>query len=287
MATEAGPRQPARLRASIAITPYPGKFAPIPLVGEFADLLPRVAGLGYNAVELHVRRPEDISPARLDALLARCGLQVAGLATGQMFTVEGLGFSVKDPALRAGAVERVNEFARRASDLGAAIFVGYVRGSVSTEAGEREGDLGRMADSLRRCCDFAAPLGVDLLLEPINRYEVNDFHTVDQALAFLREVGRPNLRLLLDTFHMNIEEPSIFESLRAAAPHSSYIHVVDSNRWAPGFGHLDFEEVARVLRETGFRGTLSAEILPRPDGWAGAAQAIQVYRRMQATIEGT
>ena len=273
------------IRTAIAVSPFRGKFAPIPLIGDLNEILPRVADLGYDAVELHVRQPDDVSPTRLDALLARSDLRVSAFATGHSFTVDGLSFADPDAVVRAAAVERQQAFIQRAGDLGAALFVGFVRGKVHDEPEQRAQGLEHMADSLKRCCEFGAPLGVDLLLEPINRYEMSDFNTTAEALAFADRVGLPNFRLLLDTFHMNIEEPSITAAIRAASGRCPYIHVVDSNRWAPGFGHLDFDDIARTLRDFQFSGVISAEALPKPDGWACAQKAIEIYRQMIAVVD--
>lgn len=265
---------------SIAVSPFSGKFAPIPLIGEIEPVFARVAELGFDAVELHVRTPEDIPPGQLHRLLHRYNLRVSAFAPGRTYSVDGLSLIDPDPAVRQAAVARMNAFSSVASDLGASVFVGFVRGKVSTDPEQKQADIRQMAESCREVCAFAEPLGVDILMEPINRYEMDDFNTVAEALAFLEKVDMPNCRLLLDTFHMNIEEPSITGSLEVAGDRAAYIHVVDNNRWAPGFGHIDFDAVAASLKMIDFSGVLSAEILPLPDPLSGARQAIRSYRRM-------
>jgi 5-keto-L-gluconate epimerase len=141
-----------------------------------------------------------------------------------------------------------------------------------------------MKECVRQCCKFALPLGVDILWEPINRYEMDDFNTVEQALAFLDEIQMPNLRLMIDTFHMNIEESSILDSIHAAADHTSYIQLADSNRRAPGFGHLDFDAIGATLANLGYDGVLSAEILPLPDPITAGKQAIKVFNQFNELI---
>jgi len=126
---------------------------------------------------------------------------------------------------------------------------------------------------------YAAERGVELVVEPINRYETNFLNTVAEALAFLDEVAAPNVGLLFDTFHANIEEPSLAASLRAASPRLRHVHVADSNRWAPGSGHLDFAAIIATLRALGYDGWLSAEILPLPgNAEQAAAQTIAHLR---------
>lgn len=83
--------------------------------------------------------------------------------------------------------------------------------------------------------------------------------------SFIRERGLSNTGMLMDTFHMNIEEADITASIRQCAPEIQYVHIADSNRRYPGAGHTDFLSILRTLREIGYEGALSAEILPYPD----------------------
>ncbi|HDH06822.1 MAG TPA: sugar phosphate isomerase/epimerase, partial [Thermoproteales archaeon] len=80
----------------------------------------------------------------------------------------------------------------------------------------------------------------------------------------LRDINSPSLKLLLDTFHMNIEEPLIEESIKKAGKKIGHFHVADSNRLAPGMGHLDFKSIIGSLKETGYEGFLSAEVIIKP-----------------------
>jgi 5-keto-L-gluconate epimerase len=135
---------------------------------------------------------------------------------------------------------------------------------------------------MRDCARRAAGLGVTLLLEPINRYETNFVNTAAEGIALLEEIGEPSMKLLLDTFHMNIEERTLAGALRAAGDRLGYVHIADSNRRAPGQGHIDFPAVMSALDAIAYRGMLVAEILPLPDDveaarltvafWAGIAE---------------
>jgi sugar phosphate isomerase/epimerase len=96
----------------------------------------------------------------------------------------------------------------------------------------------------------------------------------------LEKVGMKNVGLLLDTFHMNIEDASITESIRAAKDCLFHFHVADSNRWYPGAGHVDFRSVLDTLKEIGYSGFVSAEILPLPDSDLAAKHAIEYLRTL-------
>jgi len=91
-------------------------------------------------------------------------------------------------------------------------------------------------------------------------------------------VGADNFGLLLDTFHMNIEEPVIEESIRACDDRIFHFHVADSNRWYPGAGHLDFESILEALFATGYRGFVSGEFMPLPDADTSAKRSIAYLR---------
>ena len=102
---------------------------------------------------------------------------------------------------------------------------------------------------------------------------------VADALEFLRPLRAQNIQLLCDLFHMNIEESDIAAALRLAGNKLGHVHFVDSNRLAPGFGHTDIAPIAQTLREIGYSGYVSAEVLPSPDGDAAARQFMISFRK--------
>src|SRR6185437_13944979 len=111
-----------------------------------------------------------------------------------------------------------------------------------------------------------------LLFEPLNRYESNLVNTVADGVALLQSLKTKNVKLLCDLFHMNIEEAGIADALRAAGHLLGHVHLADSNRRAMGFGHTDMAPVARALRDIGYGGYVSGEILPLPDSDTAAQQ---------------
>jgi sugar phosphate isomerase/epimerase len=119
-------------------------------------------------------------------------------------------------------------------------------------------------------------------LEPLNRYESDIIHNTAEGLAFLEEVGHSHLGLLLDTFHVNIEEPSLYDCFRQAltARRLWHVHLGDSNRLPPGQGHLDFAGIVTALREGGYQAYLSAELLAQPDPDVAAVMTAEHMRRL-------
>jgi sugar phosphate isomerase/epimerase len=138
-------------------------------------------------------------------------------------------------------------------------------------------------ESIGECAELAESLGSVLLLEPNNRYETNFANSAEDGLRILEEVGNPNLKLLLDTFHMNIEEANIPGAIQKAGDRLGYIHFADSNRQAPGRGHIDFDEILRALARINYSGVIAAEILPLPDD-ARAMQEAGAFLRSKIDL---
>lgn len=106
---------------------------------------------------------------------------------------------------------------------------------------------------------YAEDVGATSVLEPINRYETRFFHTLDEAIEICKEVGSPNMKVMADLFHMSIEERDIAESIRRAGEYIHHIHLSDSNRLLPGYGHFDFKSAFAALQEIGYEGYMALE----------------------------
>jgi len=124
---------------------------------------------------------------------------------------------------------------------------------------------------------------VQLLIEPINRYETNFINTAEEAVRFTEEAGHPEIKLLLDTFHMNMEEADIPATLKRYADRIGYIHFADSNRYAPGLGHFPFDQVMATLLEIDYQGVITAEILPVPEDQSAMQQAGNFFKSLFST----
>jgi len=232
----------------------------------------RCAELGYHGVELALLHAGQVNVPEMKRRLSATGLEIPCISSGQVFAADGLYFTHPDCTVREAAVERIIAMIRLAAEFGARVNTGRVRGTI--HEGETEAvACSRYIQCLNRCADVAEPLGVDLLVEPVNRYEVNFINNCAEALALLREIDRPCVRLMPDLFHMNIEDRSFREAFESGRDYIGYVHVADSNRLAPGWGHMPFEEIFKVLSDISYDGYLTAEILPRPDPDRAAAQA--------------
>lgn len=241
-------------------------------------VLPKIAALGYEGVELALLDRGQIDLGQLRAALRETGLALPMISTGQIFAAGGCSFAAADPGLRSKAEGLFAGLIETAAEFGAMVNIGRVRGGISGNGPGPEVEL-RVGDSLRRLGERAAALGVRLVLEPVNRYEIDFLNSCAEAAAFLDRQGLGEILLMPDLFHMNIEEPSIEGSLGKFAGRTGYIHFADSNRHAPGAGHLDFAALVGSLRASGYGGWIGVEILPVPDPDRAAAAAVAQLRR--------
>jgi len=265
------------VKLSIVLSTQAAQFEAVAFKGDLAANVGKIAAWGYDGVELAIRDPRLVDGDELLRIVAEHGLEVPAIGTGQAWGEEKLSYTDPDPAVRAAAIERTISHVPFASRAGAVIIIGLLRGIVRPGIQHTQA-MDWLVAALRQCCAVAEPHGVRIALEPICRYETTLINNVAQGLDLVEQVGAANMGLLLDTFHMNIEEPVIEDSIRAASDRIFHFHVADSNRWYPGAGHLDFASILEVLYATGYDGYVSGEFMPQPDADASARRSIAYLR---------
>lgn len=253
--------------------------APLLLQGDLLEAVSKTAELGYQTMEIHVVEPA-LFPVRL--LADACGahrIRVASIVTGRVYTKRHKCITSPDPENREAAMKELYAYVDIAAELQAAdgVLIGWVKGKRPENA---EGFDDLLAAQLGQLAAYASQKKQRLLIEVINRYETNVFNTCAQTLDFLTRYDIPNAYIHLDTFHMNIEERDQAAAIRLAGNRLGYMHFADSNRLSPGSGHIDFVPVLQALEEVGYRGSLSVECLPLPDGETAAANSIAVLEKL-------
>ncbi len=247
------------------------------LTGAFEEKCAKAAALGYDGIELMVRDPAGLDWPHVKQTLADCNLGVPQIVTGELWGADGLALVTPDDDLHRRALARTKSVIELAAYLGAIVNIGRLRGRLDW-LNDPAHAWEMAVEKLRPAVAYAAECGVRIALEPINRYETDFIQTVADGLRMAADIGLPNLGLMLDLFHMNIEEPSIERSLRAAGDRLWHVHIADSNRRYPGSGHMDFAPIFETLRDMGYTRYVSAELLPLPDADTAAEKTIEFLK---------
>jgi D-psicose/D-tagatose/L-ribulose 3-epimerase len=148
-------------------------------------------------------------------------------------------------------------------------------------AAERPGVVRRLAAALRPVADYAGSRGVRLAIEPLNRYETSVLNTAAQALELVEAVDSPACGLLLDTYHMNVEERDLAAAVRAAGPRLFHLHACANDRGAPGADHIDWPALAGALAAIGYGGAVSIESFTGEN--EAIARAASIWRPLAAS----
>jgi 5-keto-L-gluconate epimerase len=252
-------------RISMAMSPHPSVFAPLVFAGRLKEGIECLTKAGFNGVEISLRHASDLDGDWLATLLEQAGLVVSAFASGRMCLEESLCLSDPNPAARQKVFEELSEIIRLSAQFAAPLIIGGVRGKLTGNQVEKARQRACALETLSRCAQVASEAGTCLLLEPINRYEINFINSAQEGLDLIEEIGHPAIKMLLDTFHMNIEEVDMCATIRKVSSRLGYMHFADSNRLAPGQGHIDFPALLRALAEIEYHGFISAEVLPSPD----------------------
>jgi sugar phosphate isomerase/epimerase len=251
--------------------------------GDLPAAFRKLARLGYDGVELMTKDPTQLDGTKIRAWLEENRLELVGLCTGHVYGEDGLGLVDPDPQICRQAMARLKSFVDfAATHFGKGTLINIGRSRGPGLAGDSTGTLERMAEAFQELADYALSAGVRLVLEPINVHQASYIHTSQDGIAMVRRVDRPNFGLMLDVYHMNIEDVDICESFREAGELCWLVHFADNNRKWPGSAHLDFEQIVDVLNEISYAGYVSLEILPWPDPDTAARSAIQSLRRIHS-----
>lgn len=228
----------------------------------FEMYVSETAKMGYVAVEPLINDPSTVDVDAILAILDRYQMKISGLRSGPIYAINGWRLSSPDPENRRNAVSRLKDVIALAGKLKTGVMVGLMQGHL--EEGERLEDAqDRIVDSLRECAIFAAEQGATIFYEPINRFEMEYHHTVEEIAAMLRRinegVSRP-VKMLVDVYHMHLEEASIPSALIRSMPYIGHVHLCDSNRCAPGMGCIDFAEIIKDLKAMNYPDYLAVEV---------------------------
>ncbi len=245
--------------------------------GAFKENLSFLKSLGFDGVELAVRDAEAFEQDALCSALEESGLEVSLIGTAPISYQDKIELCHPNTNTRAQALERLFTHIDFAGALGCPVNIGRFRGNLLDGERREESEVW-MWDALRAGADRAAERGVRMLFEPHHRFNTNFVRSTQEGLAFLDKMNHEALGLLIDSFHMNIEDVSFAASIREAGERIDYFHVADNTRTYPGSGHIPFDEIIAALSEVGYSGYLSAQLAQKPDFETAATRTMEYLR---------
>ena len=248
-----------------------------------ARLFRRFRRWGFTSVEIAIEDPKHVKPAVLKKELDRVGL-VCGSVAGCF----GPGRDLRgSPGEQKAASDYVLRILDQMAELDCPTLIGPIYSAVgrasAVPAAQYKRQWRAVVKNLRPLCARAAERSQQICLEPLNRYETDFINTCDQALQMVHDVGSPALKILLDTFHMNIEEKSPAAAIRRAGPHLGHFHACGSDRGAPGGDHIDWAAIAQALHDIRYDGDVVIESFT-PDVKV-IARAAAIWRQIEPSNE--
>lgn len=223
---------------------------------DFEEVLYLVSKYGCTGVELNIVKPQETDPEALKMTLDKYGIKMTYLASGAFARKEGLSLSHPDLDKREYAVDRCKQLILFAQKMQSGVILGFIKGGISAD---KAAATARFTHSLEQLEKLAAREGVPLLVEATNRYETSVANTLEEAVEIIKDIKSPILRVLPDTFHMNIEEQNMLGALAKYLPYCDSLHISDNNRLFPGFGSINFKEIFSFLKCVGYNGGIAVE----------------------------
>jgi D-psicose/D-tagatose/L-ribulose 3-epimerase len=227
---------------------------------ELEVLMPKIAGWGFDHIEIPIDDPKDFDFKKCGEIVRKAGISSISFCAAMGPERDLID---PDPKVRRNGVEYLKASIDGLSLVGGRNMVGPFYSAVGRtwqqSAEEREHDMLILIDILKDLSEYASAKGVVLGLEPLNRFETSFITTADQAIELVDRVNHPACKILLDTFHMNIEENSIGDAIRRVGSRLIQVHSNENNRGTPGAGHVPWKEIAQALKDIKFDGVLVIE----------------------------
>ena len=243
--------------------------------------LEKLKAMGYDGVEIPVF---DMNVETYRALGAHCdelGLERTAVT---VCSAESNPAS-PDAAIRQAGLDHITAVIDICAALGAKLLCGPYHSAIGEFSGNgpTADELKWSQETLGRAADHAQAADVMLGLEYLNRFECYLLNSAANCARYIREVDHPNLRMMYDTFHANIEEKQVDEAIKECADVTCHVHISENDRSTPGQGHVEWETTFRTLKETKYDGWMTVEAfgLALPD----LAAATKIWRKMYSTEE--
>lgn len=246
--------------------------------GELKEMFSSLKEIGYQGVEAFVRDPREMDQDEFAGLLESYGLELVAVGTGPIATEDKITFTSPDERIRSEAIKRAKAAVDFAARFGAQVNVGKLRGDVNK--GDQLQAKAWRNEAFKILCEYAALKSIAITLEPQCRFAVDNLNSTQEALRWVKQQGLSNLYIMMDVFHMNIEDKSQAASFIDAKDYNIHIHFSDNNRGVPGTGKIDFVDAIRVLLALGYNRYVSLEIDQIPDSYSAAKSGFEYVSRL-------
>jgi D-psicose/D-tagatose/L-ribulose 3-epimerase len=222
-------------------------------------LLDKAKEMGFDLVEIPIESPGDVDYERAAEAFKRTGLICSTCAI--------MGAS-RDPAhedesIQRGGVEYLKHCIDGTATMGGNLIGGPIYAAVGrtwqATPEQRKRDLERCAKNLKQVAKYAEDKGVTLAVEPLNRFETSFINLVEQAVELVEMIDSPAVKIMIDTFHANIEEKNLGRAVEIAGPYLVHVHANENDRGTPGTGHVAWDEIAAALKKINYSGALVIE----------------------------
>jgi D-psicose/D-tagatose/L-ribulose 3-epimerase len=255
-------------------------FSPVTL-NDIKSVAPAMAEAGFDLIELPLETIDGFDYQEAAAVIQDSGLEASVCA----FLTQDRDLLDPDAAIRENGRAYVRHCIEAAHTLGSTSVVGPLYSAVGrswlSTAEERARDIDLLVEQLQELSAYAVDHGVAMGIEPINRFETSFMNLTSQAIEVVDRVDSPACKIMLDTFHMNIEEKSFGDAIRAAGPRLMQLHSCENDRGTPGSGHIPWDEVAQALKDIEFDGAVVIESFT--DKAKNIARAAAIWRPLGRT----
>ncbi len=238
---------------------------------QAATLFPKIKEIGFSTVEIAVEDPSLINPEVIKDVLRENNLDV--VICGAFGTSRDL--SNDDEAIQKNGLQYIQDCLDIAQQSGASFFAGPMYSAVGkarmVSAEQRKTEWDRSVKNLRIACAMAAERGLQLAIEPLNRFESDMVNTAEDVVRLIQEIGHPAARIALDGFHMTIEEPDIEQAILTAGDKLLHLQVSENYRGTPGTGQTNWQALKNGMKKIRYKGVVSIEsFTPENKELAGA-----------------
>ncbi len=253
---------------------------------DFHSFIDKVAGLGFDVLEVNAGTVGNMTVDERRELKAHADHK--GIALSYCIGLpHQYDIASEDEATRKRGIAYLQQMAAAIGEMGGGRMGGIIYSSWPSTLPKHVTDkrpyLERSVASMKEAVKAAEDNRVLFNMEVVNRFEQYLLNTCAEAVAYCQMVGSPNAKVMLDTFHMNIEEDFASEAILRAGEHLGHFHIGENNRMPPGYGHIPWTEIAAALRQINYQGYIVMEPFLKPGGQVGAD--IKVYRDLSIGID--